>query len=126
MNPLSSTAMHAFVYRIVERLTGDGPALSRNRHFHAFTSPEGRQALRVARRLRSIARDAAASGGPLRFVETGGGAGVVHLEIPIPAGVRTATLPTAEWELLCRMPAMRAVKLERGEVRERGMDRAIL
>ncbi|HWV38263.1 MAG TPA: hypothetical protein VN033_07260 [Vulgatibacter sp.] len=118
--------MHAFVYRIVERLTGDGPALSRNRHFHAFTSPEGRQALRVARRLRSIARDAAASGAPLRFVEASDGAGEVHLEIPIPAGVRRAILPTAEWDLLRRMPAMRAVSLERADPRGHGMDRAVV
>jgi len=111
--------MHAFVYRIVERLTGDGPSLSRNRHFHAFSSPEGRQALRVARRLRSIARDAASARGPLRFVDGSDG---IRLEIPIPAGVRTATLATAEWELLRRMPAMRSVPLERsGEDRSRGM-----
>lgn len=104
--------MHAFVYRIVERLTGDGPALSRNRHFHTFLSPEGRQALRVARRLRSIARDAAAAPAPLKVVNDAETEGGVRLEIPIVAGVRTATLAAAEWELLLRMPAMRAVSME--------------
>lgn len=103
--------MHAFVYRIVERLTADGPALSRNRHFHAFVSPEGRQALRVARRLRSIARDAAAASA-LRVDYGTDTEGEVRLEIPIVAGVRKATLAAAEWELLRRMPAMREVAVE--------------
>ncbi|HEY0838665.1 MAG TPA: hypothetical protein VGD74_00625 [Vulgatibacter sp.] len=103
--------MHSFVYRIVERLTADGPALSRNRHFHTFVSPEGRQALRVARRLRSIARDAAAASA-MRVDFAPSAEGEVLLEIPIVAGVRKATLAAAEWELLRRMPAMREVKVD--------------
>ena len=41
--PIRSEPMHAFVYRLVERLTNDGPKLSRNRHFATFVSPEGRR-----------------------------------------------------------------------------------
>ncbi|AKU91915.1 hypothetical protein [Vulgatibacter incomptus] len=97
--------MHAFVYRLVERLTHEGPALSRNRHFHTFASPEGKQALRIARRLRSIARDIAAAPKPPGLARD---RGRVRLEIPIASGVRTALLDDAEWQLLHRMPAVRA------------------
>lgn len=96
--------MHSFVYRLVERLTGEGPPLSRNRHFHTFVTPEGREALRIARHLRSVARDiAAAAERPVIQTEEGR----VRVEIPVPAGVRTAWLERDEYRLLCRMPSVR-------------------
>ncbi len=100
--------MHAFVYRLVERLTSEGPGLSRNRHFHTFTSPEGQQALRLARQLRSIARDIAASSEAPRYAVDDETGGKVRLEIPIVAGTRTAILEPPAWELLRRMPAVRS------------------
>jgi len=96
--------MHAFVFRLVERLTSDAPALSRNRHFHTFQTPEGRQALRIARRLRSIAADIAAAKDAPRIAATPQAeSDGVRLEIPLVDGKRTATLHPAEWELLLRM-----------------------
>lgn len=99
--------MQAFVYRLVERLTNDAPALSRNRHFHTFATPEGQQALRIARRLHSLASDIAAASSPPSIDDPSSPSGRVRVEIPILAGKRVATLPYAEWELLRRMPAMR-------------------
>jgi hypothetical protein len=97
--------MHAFVYRLVERLTADGPRLSRNRHFHTFGTPEGKQALRIARHLRSVARDIVASReAPLLAAE----AERVRVEIAVDGGVRTAWLERDEWEILRRMPSVRA------------------
>lgn len=58
--------MDAFVHRLVERLLTEGRPLSRNRHFHTFDTPEGRTALRLARRLRALHRSTvrcAAEGG---------------------------------------------------------------
>ena len=46
--------MDAFVRRLVERLLEPSEPLSRNRHFHTFETPEGRRALKLARRLRGI------------------------------------------------------------------------
>ncbi|HLV60954.1 MAG TPA: hypothetical protein VKY51_06075 [Fredinandcohnia sp.] len=91
--------MQAFVYRLVERLTQEGPPLSRNRHFHTFETPEGKQALRIARRLRSVARDLDRAAGPA-IVEQGAR---VRLEIPLHDGVRIAWLSQDEWSLLQRM-----------------------
>ena len=51
--------MADFVIRAVERLRED-PGFSRNRHYLALSSPEGRRALRTHRHLRSIERDLAA------------------------------------------------------------------
>lgn len=102
--------MHAFVYRLVERLTGGGPTLSRNRHFHVFVTPEGRQALRIARHLRSVARDIAASESAPRCVRE---ADRVRVEVDVDGGVRTAWLCPDEFELLRRMPGVgKAIRVE--------------
>jgi hypothetical protein len=97
--------MHAFVYRLVERLTHEGPKLSRNRHFHTFASPEGRRALRIARQLRSVARDIAAASPRRPLLDRGGDR--VRLEVPVPDGVRIAYLEPEAWEILRRMPAVK-------------------
>lgn len=96
--------MHGFVYRLVERLTGDGPRLSRNRHFHTFVTPEGRQALRIARHLRAVARDIARSQEPVRISRE---AERVRVEVAVGQGLRTAWLTPTEFELLQRIPAVR-------------------
>lgn len=94
--------MHAFIYRLVERLTREGPPLSRNRHFHTFESPEGKKALRIARRLRSVAADVERASGTPEIRE----GTRVRLEIPLKDGVRIAWLSPAEWRLLQRMPPL--------------------
>lgn len=106
--------MHAFVYRLVERLTSDGPKLSRNRHFHTFVSPEGKAALRIARRIRSVARDIALAPRPPRLHPAERDHGV-RLEIHLPGGVRTTYLKREEWEILRRMPIVRAALSDAGE-----------
>jgi hypothetical protein len=45
-----------FVERVVRRLREE-PGFSRNRHYQAFSSPEGKRALKIYRHLRSIERD---------------------------------------------------------------------
>lgn len=95
--------MQAFVYRLVERLVDDGPPLSRNRHFHTFDSPEGKQALRIARRLRSVARDLHEATAPYHLQEEERGARRIRLEIPLHTGTRTTWLTDKEWRLLQRM-----------------------
>ena len=98
--------MHSFVYRLVERLTSDGPRLSRNRHFHTFGTPEGKQALRIARHLRSVARDISAS---RRAPTLAADDQRVRVEIAVQSGgIRTAWLDRDEWEILRRMPSVRA------------------
>ena len=97
--------MHSFVYRLVERLTDDGPRLSRNRHFHTFVTPEGKKALRIARHLRSVAQDIAAARRAPRYERV---ADRIRVEIAVASGVRTAWLESDEFEILLRMPAVRA------------------
>lgn len=103
--------MHAFIYRLVERLTQDGPPLSRNRHFHTFETPEGKKALRIARRLRSVSEDLdRAAGRPTVREGTR-----IRLEIPLRDGNRVAWLSRAEWSLLRKMRPGLAHDLGAGE-----------
>ena len=60
--------MADFVERVVLRLRQES-GFSRNRHFLALSSPEGRKALRIHRHLRSIEKDL--SGGCVAEVERG-------------------------------------------------------
>ena len=65
--------MDPFVRKLVLRLFDEGAPLSRNRHFHTFDSPEGKQAMRISRRLRALQLDIAKckqAGGESRVVAT--------------------------------------------------------
>ena len=63
--------MAGFVERAVRRMREDR-GFSRNRHFVALSSPEGRRAVRIARHLRSIERDVE-TGWPARAERRDGG-----------------------------------------------------
>jgi len=49
--------MKAYVQRLVARLCEADRPLSRNKHFHTFANADGREALRISRRLRSLIHD---------------------------------------------------------------------
>jgi hypothetical protein len=95
--------MASFFQRLLERLREDR-AFSRNRHYLALSSPEGKRALRIHRHLRSLERDLAA----------GHAATVAHepervrLTLRGRLGERTAFLTRAEFRLLCDTPTVRA------------------
>lgn len=95
--------MDAFVERVVMRLRGE-PGFSRNRHFLAFSSPEGRRALRIHRHLRSIERDLSA--GSTATVDRG--AARVRLTLRSKRGHRTAFLSPSEFRILCTSPLVRS------------------
>jgi hypothetical protein len=101
---LTSLSMQDFVTRAVERLRED-PGFSRNRYFHALSSPEGKRALRIHRHLRSLERDlsAGASATVAREAER------VRLVLRGKRSSRTAWLTRAEFRLLCTSPIVRAV-----------------
>jgi hypothetical protein len=82
--------MADFVTRAVQRLREE-PGFSRNRHYLALSSPEGRRALRIHRHLRSLERDLSA-----------GAAATVHRE------AERTWLTRAEFRLLCADPEVRA------------------
>jgi len=92
-----------FVERIVLRLR-ERPGFSRNRHFRAFSSPEGRRALRVHRHLRSL--EAAVVSGIAVAVHPEGER--VRLVLSGPRVHRTAFLSASEFRLLCTSPLVRA------------------
>jgi hypothetical protein len=102
--------MDAFVRRLVERLLEPSEPLSRNRHFHTFETPEGRRALRLAKRLRGLAADVQ------RCVERGSPPEVrtdaraeevrIALHFDALAARRTAYLSPEEYALLRRVPGM--------------------
>jgi hypothetical protein len=93
-----------FVERAVQRMREDG-GFSRNRHFHALSSPEGRRAVRIARHLRSIEKDLE-SGWPARVERRDGR---LLLTIAYRSGSRSAWLSGAEYRMLLANPAARAV-----------------
>jgi hypothetical protein len=85
-----------FVARVVRRLRQD-PGFSRNRHFQAFSSPEGKRALRIHRHLRSIEHDL--SNGSSATVERT--ADRVRLTLRSRSAIRTAWLTHDEFRILC-------------------------
>lgn len=104
--------MDPFVRKLVLRLFDEGAPLSRNRHFHTFDSPEGKQAMRISRRLKALQLDIAKcreAGGASRVVVTKDGAGVVRVEIKLEhlRSTRLTTLDEVEFELLRGMPGVR-------------------
>ena|SRR5215470_16223508 len=104
-------AMDAFVEHLVRRLCDESQPLSRNRHFHAFHSPEGRRALRISRRLRSLQRDILACAGEsrgawLRPLEQEGGRRV-ELKLERARGFRISLLDELEFKLLQELPGVR-------------------
>ena len=104
--------MDPFVRKLVLRLFDEGAPLSRNRHFHTFESPEGKQAMRISRRLRALQLDIAKcreAGGASKVMATRDGAGVVKIEIRLEhlRSTRLTTLDEMEFELLRNLPGVR-------------------
>jgi hypothetical protein len=91
-----------FVERAVRRMREDR-GFSRNRHFLALSSPEGRRAVRIARHLRSIERDLE-SGWPARAEPR---EGRVLVTVAYRSGTRAAWLTGAEYRMLLSNPAAR-------------------
>ena len=98
-----------FVERAVLRLRAE-PGFSRNRHFAAFSSPEGRRALRIHRHLRSIERDL--SGGCAASATHE--ADRVRLDLTGKRGRRSAWLSRSEYRILLTSPIARAALGETG------------
>lgn len=105
--------MDPFVRKLVERLFEPGSGLSRNRHFHTFENAEGRQALRISKRLRGLAADLETcrrEGGQASLSRERDDRGVVRVELVI-AKLKTrrlTRLSEAELELLLELPGTRA------------------
>lgn len=104
--------MDPFVRKLVLRLFDDGAPLSRNRHFHTFESPEGKQAMRISRRLKALQGDlqkCRTAGGGSRVVTTKGENGEVKIEIHLDhlKTTRMTLLDEAEFELLAQLPGVR-------------------
>jgi len=95
--------VEAFVERVVRRLREE-PGFSRNRHFLAFSSAEGRRALRIHRHLRSIERDLARGS----EVTLTGQDDRLRLDLRSKGGTRTAFLTRDELRLLSTSPLVRA------------------
>ncbi len=96
----------------MERLHDPSRPLSRNRHFHTFDTPEGRSALKVSRRLRSLQRDILAcqrEGKRARFYRHVNDAGEYRIELHFERiqGRRVSHLVDAEFELLAQLPGVR-------------------
>lgn len=104
--------MDPFVRRLVRRLNDPGQPLSRNRHFHTFETPEGRQALRLHRRLRALQRQVLAcraEGGEVRLGSVGSGS-TTRLELSMErlSGRLVSFLKPGELELLLELEGVRA------------------
>ncbi len=110
--------MDPFVRKLVLRLFDEGAPLSRNRHFHTFESPEGKQAMRISRRLKALQLDIARcreAGGESKVMATRDDAGVVKIEIRLEhlRSRRLTTLDEMEFELLKNLPGVRELLEQR-------------
>jgi hypothetical protein len=96
--------MDPFVRRLVQRMADPARPLSRNRHFHTFDSPEGKEAQRVFKRLTALKRDldACEKAGGSYAMKRREGDGKIQLEIAVSRikSRRTVVLEPAEAELL--------------------------
>lgn len=104
--------MDPFVRRLVERLHDPSRPLSRNRHFHTFDTPEGRSALKVSRRLKSLQKDILScqqEGQRARFFRHVNAEGENRIELHFERvqGRRVSHLKDAEFELLAQLPGVR-------------------
>ncbi len=95
--------MASFVQRLLERLREDR-AFSRNRHYLALSSPEGKRALRVHRHLRSLERDLSRDGVAATVTRE---AERIRLTLRGRRLERTAWLTRDEFEVLCGNPEVR-------------------
>ncbi|HYV46357.1 MAG TPA: hypothetical protein VFA20_15920 [Myxococcaceae bacterium] len=108
--------MDPFVQRLIRRLHHPSQPLSRNRHFATFDTPEGRAALRISRRLRSLQKDILqchGEGGEVRFARqepplAGGKEGEHRIELTLQRlrGRRVSMLAADEFELLRELPGI--------------------
>jgi hypothetical protein len=113
---LSCPSMDPFVRRLVQRMLDERRPLTRNRHFHTFSTPEGKLALRTARRLRSLQADILACGAerqPAELVrhQLEDGEHRVELRLERLSGRRISRLAPAEFELLLELPGVRPILL---------------
>jgi hypothetical protein len=92
-----------FVERAVQRLR-EQPGFSRNRHYQALSSPEGRRALRIHRHLCSLER-ALAEGSPVTVEREGDR---VRITLAGRGFRRVAFLAVREFRWLCQSPRARA------------------
>ncbi len=97
--------MASFLQRLLERLREDR-AFSRNRHYLALSSPEGKRALRIHRHLRSLERDLSRDGVAATVTRE---AERIRLTLRGRRLQRTAWLSRAEFLVLCGNPAVRWV-----------------
>ncbi len=97
--------MASFLQRLLERLREDR-AFSRNRHYLALSSPEGKRALRIHRHLRSLERDLSRDGVAATVTRE---AERIRLTLRGRRLQRTAWLSRAEFQVLCGNPAVRRV-----------------
>ena len=97
--------MASFLQRLLERLREDR-AFSRNRHYLALSSPEGKRALRIHRHLRSRERDHSQAGVDATVTRE---AERIRLTLRGRRLERTAWLTRAEFRILCGNPAVAAL-----------------
>jgi hypothetical protein len=106
--------MDPFVQRLIRRLHHPSQPLSRNRHFATFDTPEGRAALRISRRLKSLQKDILqchGEGGEVRFARQEGDHRI-ELTLQRLRGRRVSMLAADEFELLRELPGVSAALRE--------------
>lgn len=99
--------MDPFVRKLVLRLFDEGAPLSRNRHFHTFDTPEGKQAMKISRRLRALQQDIEKAGPEGVRLSPAGDGSRLELRLQQVRSTRTTLLDAAELDLLCLLPGVR-------------------
>ncbi len=91
---------------LVARMHEPGAPISRNKHFHTFDNPLGRQALEVSRRLKALQQAIAHAGAKPSVRRLEGKKLQVEISFSALRARRTTVIEEAEFELLCQLPGM--------------------
>ena len=92
---------------LVARMHEPDAPLSRNKHFHTFDNPLGREALEVSRRLKALQHAIATARAVPEVKRVEGKKVQVEITLVGLRAKRTTVLDEAEFELLCQLPGMR-------------------
>lgn len=93
---------------MVEWIHSPSEPLSRNRHFHTFDNPQGREALRISKRLKALEQELiGAIEQPVKARRKSDDEVVLEWENEKIHGRRQTVLKRAELELLRQLPGMK-------------------
>ena len=115
--------MDSFVRQLTSRLLDPANPMSRNKHFHTFTTDEGKEALKLAKRLRAFERDllnAIDRKAQVTWFQNADGSQQLEILQQAINSKRSTRLTIEEFELLEQLPKAAAALRQIGRTKTKG------